>query len=491
MFTQIDKGSLKILGMTTLAFFLSFLVWFNMTPFTGVLKDTFQLTKQEVGVLLVANVALTIPARVVIGMLVDRFGPRKVYSTLLIIMSFPCFMFAFADSYGQLLTARLLLGMIGAGFVIGIRMIAEWFPDQHIGISEGIYGGWGNFGSAAAAMTLPLVAVIFGGDDGWRLASAVTGVLAVIYGMIYYRSVTDTPQGTPFKRPQRNGAMEVTSYRGLLALMAILLPMYVVLGILTWQLHVKHDFISGMTATLIYFTLAAVYLFNCYKSYQVNRKGLRDGYDDNETYSFKQVAVLCFAYFVTFGSELAVVSMLPQFFGETFGLGLVSAGMIAGSFAFTNLVARPFGGLISDRFGRKKTLVVLMIGLTVGYLTMAQMSSSWPLFLAIAVTMLCSFFVQAGAGAVFAMVPLVKKSITGQVAGLVGAYGSVGATAFLTVFSFLNPAHFFLIIGFAGVVSTVMMTFLKEPMPSRQLQSEKEKNRRKKVVASNADAPSI
>ena len=37
-----------------------------------------------------------------------------------------------------------------------------------------------------------------------------------------------------------------------------------------------------------------------------------------EKYKFKQVAILSVAYFVTFGSELAVVSMLPLFFLDTF-----------------------------------------------------------------------------------------------------------------------------------------------------------------------------
>lgn len=56
--------------------------------------------------------------------------------------------------------------------------------------------------------------------------------------------------------------------------------------------------------------------------------------------------------------------------------------------------------------------------------------------------MACSFFVQAGEGAVFAIVPLVKRRMTGQVAGMAGAYGNVGAVTFLTVFSFVSPQVF-------------------------------------------------
>ena len=160
------SGKMKVLHLSWMAFFVTFVVWFNLAPMLQAIKETLGLTSAEVKMLLTLNVALTIPARVVIGMLTDKFGPRLVYSTLLWLCSIPCFMFAFANSFEQLALARFLLGFIGAGFVIGIRMVSEWFPHNELGTAEGIYGGWGNFGSAAAAFTLPTVALLFGGDDG-------------------------------------------------------------------------------------------------------------------------------------------------------------------------------------------------------------------------------------------------------------------------------------------------------------------------------------
>lgn len=83
---------------------------------------------------------------------------------------------------------------------------------------------------------------------------------------------------------------------------------------------------------------------------------------------------------------------------------------------------------------------------------------------ALAITMICSIFVQAGNGAVFAMAPIVKRRMTGQIAGQVGAYGSVGAVAFLTVLSFVTPRLFFLIIGgAAGASIAATLFFLDEP----------------------------
>ena len=92
-----------------------------------------------------------------------------------------------------------------------------------------------------------------------------------------------------------------------------------------------------------------------------------------------------------------------------------------------NLVSRPSGGLISDKLGsRKWTLTIVTVGIGIAYLLTYGINKSWALPLAIAVTILAAYFAQAGCGATYGMVPLIKKSITGHIAGNVGAYGNLG-----------------------------------------------------------------
>ena len=365
---------MRTLHLTWFAFFLTFVVWFNLAPMLQAIQETLGLTKDQVTTLLILNVALTIPARIVIGMLTDLYGPRRVYSALLIGASIPCFVFALADSFLQLALARFALGFIGAGFVIGIRMVSEWFPANELGTAEGIYGGWGNFGSAAAAFTLPTIALWFGGDDGWRWAIGLTGAMSLVYRNVLTGEVPE------FQR-----------------------------------------------------------------------------------YKFKQVAILNILYFATFGSELAVVSMLPLFFADTFGLSAVVAGMVASAYAFMNLMSRPGGGLLSDRFGRKSTLLILTGGLAVGYALMGIVDPTWPVWLAVVAAMVCSFFVQAGEGAVFAVVPLIKRSLTGQIAGMTGAYGNVGAVIYLIVYSVVDASTFFMVIAGTAVIGFISLLLLEEP----------------------------
>lgn len=456
---------IKTLHITWFAFFLTFVVWFNHAPLLVFMKEAFNMSGQQIKALMILNVALTIPARIVIGILVDKFGPRKVYSGLLLASSVLCLLFAFSTTYEQLALMRFLMGFVGAGFVIGIRMVGEWFPHKSVGIAEGIYGGWGNFGSAAAAMSLPTLALMFGGENGWRYALASTGIIAGIYGVFYYIMARDTPKGSTYFKPKKAGGLEVTSWKDFYLYLAMNLPMYFALALLAWKLSPENLGLLTATATyVIYAVLMVLFVYQTYKIWHVNIEHLRAGVPEMDKYSFKQVAILDWSYFVTFGSELAVVSMLPLFFLETFeGLSPVQAGLLASGFAFMNLVARPTGGWFSDRFGRRKSLMILIGGLAVGYFLLSQISSGWWIPVAVIATMACSFFVQAGEGAVFAVVPLIKRRMTGQIAGMAGAYGNVGAVTYLTILSFVDYSTFFLVIAGSALIVFFVAMMMDEP----------------------------
>lgn len=458
------QGKMRTLHLAWMAFFITFVVWFNAAPLLQAIALDLGVSAQEIVALVTVNVALAVPARVVVGMLTDKYGPRLVYALLLGLGALPCFWFAMADTLEEAAVARFFVGLVGAGFVVGIRLVSEWFPANELGTAEGIYGGWGNFGSAAAAFTLPSLALWFGGEAGWRYAVAATGVLSLAFSFIFYALARDTPQGSTYFKPRRLGAMEVTSVGDLYLLLLTKLPMYLCLALLAWRLSpAGFALLSDSMTIALYALLAVVLCFDYAHVWRCNRHLYHEPVAELHRYRFKQVVILDLLYFATFGSELAVVSVLPLFFATTFELEPVYAGMIASSYAFMNLMSRPGGGWISDRFGRKPTLLVLTAGLAIGYLLMSRVDSSWNLWLAVAVVMACSFFVQSGEGAVFATVPLIKRRLTGQIAGMTGAYGNVGAVIYLLVLTYVDYATFFLVIAATAVLGFIALWFMDEP----------------------------
>ncbi|MCI0655202.1 MAG: MFS transporter, partial [Methylococcaceae bacterium] len=287
------SGRTKILHLTWVAFFISFVVWFNHAPLMLVIQQSLNLTEAEVKTVLILNVALTIPARIIVGMLVDQYGPKRTYSALLALFSIPCFLFASAEDFEQLALARFLLGFVGAGFVIGIRMIGEWFPAKQVGIAEGIYGGFGNFGAAAAAMTLPSLALIYGGEDGWRYAIGTTGLIALVYSVLFFFNVSDTPKGSTYFKPNKKGAMEVTSFGDLIFYILMNVPLYATLTLLTWKLSpAEGDVLSMSTCIGVYIGIGLLFSYNVYKIFSLNAGHLKQPVEEIHRYKFKQVAIL-------------------------------------------------------------------------------------------------------------------------------------------------------------------------------------------------------
>lgn len=457
---------IRALHLTWIAFFITFYVWFNMAPLaSSMLASADWLTRDDIRLFAIANVALTIPARIIIGMALDRWGPRRVFSVLMVTMAVPTLFFAFGDTKMQLFVSRLILSSVGAGFVIGIHMTALWFKPRDIGFAEGFYAGWGNFGSAAAALTIPTIALtIFGGDDGWRYAIAMSGVIMALYGVFYWFAITDGPTADTHKKSRKSGALEVSTYKDLAILVAFTVPLVGILSILVYRVQMM-GYIDTFVASICYATIFVVVVYQVWQVLRVNLPILREGVPEDDRYPFSSVAALNTTYFANFGAELAVVSMLPMFFQETWGLTPVVAGLIAASFAFINLVARPMGGLVSDRMGNRRfVMLAYMMGIAIGFVLMGLLNNSWPLIIAIAITIACSFFVQGAEGATFGIIPSIKRRVTGQIAGMAGAYGNVGAVFYLFIFMFVEPSTFFFIIATGALVSWVVCFFwLKEP----------------------------
>jgi NNP family nitrate/nitrite transporter-like MFS transporter len=314
-------------------------------------------------------------------------------------------------------------------------------------------------------------AFVAGGSSNWRLAIALTGIVASIYGFIYFRGVKDTPPGQVYRRPKRSGAMEVTSRSSFFAMLVMNFGLIFALGLLAWRLaQPKLHFLNNSQMLFVWFLLACLYAYQSYQGWSVNRELLSGKriYKPVERYQFRQVALLEFAYVITFGSELAAVSMLPAFFEHTFALNHVAASAIASTYPLLNLFSRPSGGWISDRFGsRKWTMTVIALGVGISYLLTYQIKAAWPLPLAIAATMLAAYFAQAGCGATYGIVPLIKKEITGQISGNVGAYGNFGGVVFLTIFSLTDASTLFATMGIAAIVcASLCGFFLKEPQGS-------------------------
>src|SRR5262252_5725359 len=194
------SAPMRAFHMSWLAFFLCFFGWFGIAPLMPVVRNELHLTKEQVGNSIIASVAVTILARLLVGWLCDRIGPRRAYTWLLILGSLPVIGIGLSRDYATFLVFRLAIGAIGASFVVTQYHTSVMFAPTVVGAANATAAGWGNLGGGATQMAMPLLfagllSLGVGTWWGWRLAMFFPGAAMLLCGIAYYIFTKDTPDG--------------------------------------------------------------------------------------------------------------------------------------------------------------------------------------------------------------------------------------------------------------------------------------------------------
>ncbi len=186
------RGGTRALVLATLAFTLSFSVWGLIAPLAPQFRDTYGLSGTQVGFLVSIPVILGSLLRIPAGILTDRWGARRVFPVLMVLLVVPLALAALSRSYVSLLGAGFLLGASGASFAVGIPFVASWFPAHRQGFALGIYG-MGNIGTAVAALAAPRMAA----GPGWPSAFWIFVPLVVAFAVIFWLMGRESPRFAP------------------------------------------------------------------------------------------------------------------------------------------------------------------------------------------------------------------------------------------------------------------------------------------------------
>ncbi|MFJ2545038.1 nitrate/nitrite transporter [Pseudomonas sp. NPDC087612] len=170
-----------VLGMSTLAFTVCFMVWMMFAVLGVPIKDLLQLNETQFGLLAATPVLTGSLVRLPLGMLTDRFGGRSVFFLLMLACVLPLYLISHATAYWQFLVLGLFVGLAGGSFSVGIAYVAKWFEQDNQGLAMGIFGA-GNAGAAVTKFLAP--ALIAAGS--WQLVPKVFSAILFITALLFW-----------------------------------------------------------------------------------------------------------------------------------------------------------------------------------------------------------------------------------------------------------------------------------------------------------------
>ncbi|TXE14976.1 NarK family nitrate/nitrite MFS transporter [Seonamhaeicola algicola] len=369
---NLKNVSIRTFWITAISFFMCFFSWFGIVPFMPDVVKDLGLTPDQKWNSIILAVSGTVFARLLIGKLCDKYGPRMCYTFLLMLGAIPVILCGLVQTPTQFLVCRLFIGFIGASFVITQVHTSLMFAPNIVGTANATSAGWGNLGGGANRLGMPIIAAAVVGfgvaeAEAWRYSMVIAGTICFVMGLVYYFFTQDTPQGN-LKELRAQGV----------------------------EIHKKKDEVPFI-------------------------KVLKD----------YRIWILFLVYAASFGIELTVYGTMDDYLQNTFQLKRVTAGNIVLSFALMNIFARTLGGFFGDKFGKLKGLrgrvLFLSFILCVQGVMLITFSTTTSIIFGFVFLILFSLSVQMAEGATFSVVPFINKKAIGAVSGIVGAGGNVGA----------------------------------------------------------------
>lgn len=174
------------------AFFMFYKYALEVSPsvMTKTLMSTFDINGVALGNLAACYFYSYLLMQIPAGLLLDKFGPRKVTTLAITLCALGCFVFAKADT---ILVAGIGRFLTGAGAAFGaincLKLIANWFPMRHFAFMAGLMMTVGMLGAVGGQA--PLSQFIEAMD--WRYAIQIIGLGGLSLAILFWLVVQDKP----------------------------------------------------------------------------------------------------------------------------------------------------------------------------------------------------------------------------------------------------------------------------------------------------------
>ncbi len=159
------------------------------------LTQAFALRPDQLGALSGAFFLSFALAQLPLGVMLDRFGPRKSMAACVLFAMAGSLLFAVGDNLVDLTIGRLLMGLGCSSFLMApLLIISRWFPPERFAFLSGLMLGFGNMGTFLA--TSPMAYMVE--SQGWRSVFYYAAGFVLIAGIWVALVVRDAPADHAF-----------------------------------------------------------------------------------------------------------------------------------------------------------------------------------------------------------------------------------------------------------------------------------------------------
>lgn len=416
----------RIFLLSWFGFFIAFWGWYAFPPLlTDTITDDLHLSQRDIANSNIISLAATLLVRLVAGPICDRYGPRLTFVGILLVGSIPTVLSGTAKSPTALVVLRFFVGILGGSFIPCQVWTTAFFDKKVVGTANSFAAGFGNAGGGVTYFVMPAIVNSLVQRQGmtphgaWRVAFLVPFILITVTALVMVLTCPDTPTGkwdsrkkdlqrnldvrdtffSPLHAGNRKGAttsinsggsgndtIKLNSARGQGDYAEMQAKEDDILQAASWEL-VEKPTVSTTTRALA---------------------------------SWPTVTVAT-AYFCTFGTELAVNSILGAYYAKNLNLDQTASGNFAAIFGILNVIFRPIGGIISDTIYRttgslwgKKAFVLAMGVMTGVFLLIIGLLDPRSTSMLVGLVTGLAFFEEAGNGGCFALVPHVHPTNNGE-----------------------------------------------------------------------------
>jgi MFS transporter, NNP family, nitrate/nitrite transporter len=388
----------RILAVTTASYVGCFAVWTIFAIIGVEIQREYGLNDTEFGLLVGMPFLSGSAMRVVLGVLADRYGGRRLFLAAMIVSAVATWFIAYASTLPVLLVAGLGSGIAGTCSAIGLSYIARWFPKERQGTALGIFGA-GNAGAAITKFVAPWVMLAW----GWQGVARLWALLLLALAGVFWFGTAEDPQQRARRLSKRQAtplAVQVEPLRRLQV----------------WRFGLYYFFaFGGYVALSVWLPhyLVAVY-----------------GLDIR----------LAGALAVAFSLPAGVLRILGGILSDRHGARRVMYWCFFGSLACTFFLSYPPTDYVVHGVSGELRFTI---------------ATGLPIFVVLLIAL--GFFMALGKAAVFKHVPIYYPDQVGAVGGAVGAIGGLGGFVLPLLFGIANDlvdvwtSCFMLLFGLAAL----------------------------------------